>query len=236
MQNIKNVSVFAACGFVLSLISGIFSKSGILKVFGIALLWALIFAALSFLISIIYSKFLDVPSDGESVQSSKEAVSSMVGQNIDLVIQDQELERGESSNHYNVGNNHQMLSESDIKNKEIKEANIDSLPQNSNPDFVPIRNLETFKNVSSVEAKQYTETESKVEKDNNQELDTLPDMSEMVPSSISGNQVSFSSDNSNFGGSFSESSFSSSKDVSQDEVKDASLMAKAISSILSEET
>lgn len=252
MHSLKLVSFSAACGFILSLICGFFSKSSFVKIFFIALLWALIFAAMAFLIYLVYSKFLDVATDGEVVVNSTTVDLNdnkpAVGQNVDLIIQDQELERSQSLNHYDVGDNHQMLTDDDIKKKSIREQNSISIDndfsshnsvQNESQSFVPVRNLETVTNVSGTESKKYDEIQS-VSSNEDEQIDTLPDMGNMGFSS-SQEDIPFASskggDSINYDDSFSESSFGTEKkDVSADEVQDASLMAKAISSILSEET
>ena len=123
MRGAKFIGLFAACGFILSFVSGLFSHSSILSVLLKALIFAVIFGILGFGISFIYGKFLSDGSGGDfqgdyTVDSSTPAVSSSVGQNVDITIQDEELRPSESENHFVVGDNHQMLNDSDVRDTE----------------------------------------------------------------------------------------------------------------------
>ena len=75
MKNIKFVAICAASGFVLSLICGFFSKSGFGRIFLIALLFGVIFGGLSFGISLIYDKFLNVEASGVENSAGAEGFS-----------------------------------------------------------------------------------------------------------------------------------------------------------------
>ena len=251
MKNIKFVAVCAASGFVLSLICGFFSKSSFGRIFLIALIFGVIFGGLSFGISFVYDKFLAVegsvaeaPADagGSAVSGEKK----VLGQHVDLVIQEEPLEQSGNMNHYDVGENHQMLNDTDYQ------ANATAKPAAAQPDaevvpkdeFVPIRNFETVNNFSGsesetpVEAEQRREAIAEQEAKKGDDLDVLPDMSDFkVASAEEGGdtetvvlsdseEASFVSSATNF----------KSSELKDGEIKDASLMAKAISSILSEES
>ena len=255
MRSAKYIGLFAACGFVLSFVSGLFSHSAILSVLLKALIFAVVFGLLGFAISFIYSKFLSDGSSGEyqsdytSDASSAPAANSALGNNVDITIQDEELKPSDSDNHFVVGDNHQMLNDSDVKNSERNATG----SQTSEEGFVPLRKFETVKNFSGKEAvipseaiasneKQESSTEapapaaapsSNVSFNDEGGIDTLPDMENFVFSESSG---SASDDDSDTG---SDSDFvsmgSSKKNNGPAEVQDAALMAKAISSVLSDE-
>lgn len=248
MKNIKSVAICAAAGFVLSLISGFFSKSGIGHILLLALIFALVFGLLGFGITFIFEKFLSVETvTTETADNSAGFVPSSekrtVGQNVDIVIQDEPLEPSSNPNRYDVGENHQMLNESDYNSSGASE---EAAPEKIVPkdEFVPIRNLETVSNFSGNESETPTEAEERREaivqqqKEKGSELDVLPDMSDFKiksdsPDSEDDTVIISESDEAKFV--HSATNYTSS-DVGNGEIKDASLMAKAISSILAEET
>ena len=249
MKNIKFITICAASGFVLSLICGFFSKSGFGRIFLIALIFGIIFGGISFGISIVYDKFLAIETTGVENTTVSDGISSpdkkVLGQHIDLIIQEEPLEQSGNENHYDVGENHQMLNDSDYNNtaggNQTKEENQEVVPKD---EFVPIRNLETVNNFSSSESTTPAEAEQRrtviaaQEAKKSEDLDVLPDMSDFkIASDEEGGEddtvVLSDSEEGDFVSSVSSSRNSGPKDG---EIKDASLMAKAISSILSEET
>lgn len=279
MRNLKFPLIFAGFGFALSLIFGFFSRSH----FGIILLRALIFAviffAIGFAIKIIYGKFLEGESSdfdseqlGSSDQPSASSESFAKGQHVDFVVRDEELDSETSDNHYVVGQNHQMLSESDIhsvtqtagagassvqktdssgeladsKAQNTAVTSVAGVASNSGAGssgtastasgFVPL-GKENFQKVSGTEAVQSANVQAA---DTNEsasgsgELDVLPDMSDLqLDNSSESSGEDAETDESDFGGS---SVSYKNKNSSDTEVKDASLMAKAISSLLSAES
>ncbi len=251
MKNIKFVAICAASGFILSLICGFFSKSGFGRIFLIALLFAVIFGALAFGISFVFDRFLSVEavaveSSSDSPESS-DGISSgtskpQLGQHVDLVIQEEELEQSGNMNHYDVGDNHQMLNDNDYSQSGEQAQEEKVVPKN---EFVPVRNKETVTNFSGSESVTPAESENRMEAIAAQEeksggdLDVLPDMSDLnVGSSGEGGGETIvlsdaDSDESEF---VHNATNYKSSDVKETEIGDASLMAKAISSILSEET
>lgn len=132
-----------------------------------------------------------------------------------------------------------MLNDSDVKNS-TKESDAER------PGFVPLRNFETVKNFSGTEAatpdlqnlqeeSPAPVSETRSQGTDEEELDTLPEMDNFAfgedSGSDSGSDIIASS-----GTSDSEFvSSSGSKKHDEPEVKDAALMAKAISSVLSDE-
>ena len=110
MRSTKTIGLFAACGFVLSFVAGLFSHSSILSVLIKALIFALVFGALGFGISMVFSKFLDIGTSGDfqgdyvtdSVTGGAPASAPVTGQHVDITIQDEELKPSSSDNHFVV--------------------------------------------------------------------------------------------------------------------------------------
>lgn len=248
MRSAKYVGLFVACGFILSFVSGLFSHSSILSILLKALIFALVFGVLGFGISFIYRKFLSDGSNGdfqgEYTADSSSGISqqSALGQNVDITIQDEELKPSESENHFVVGENHQMLNESDVRNSGKSVATEQEAPKG----FVPLRNFETVNNFSGKEAVVPFEAAAANQNSENSAgssenigaggLDTLPDMENFVFSeSGSSNSEDDDALASGTGSEFVTSSGSHKKNDAPAEIQDAALMAKAISSVLSDE-
>ena len=155
MRSAKYIGLFAACGFILSFVSGLFSHSSILSVLLKALIFAVVFGLLGFGISFIYSKFLsdgsggDYQGDYSTDASSSSVQSSPLGQNVDITIEDEELRPSESDNHFVVGDRHQMLNDSDVREAASGGG---AAEKDSSQGFVPLRNFETVQNISGKEA------------------------------------------------------------------------------------
>lgn len=262
MRNIKTIVSFSAAGFILSLIFGIFSNSSFIRVLLVALAWAIAFGLLGLLISFLFNTVLKVES---SSYSSSEASPSQgmgiktesLGNNVDIVVEDQELDRTESVNRYSVGQNHQMLNDSDLDENKTAQENA-SAAVSDNPGFVPIRNLETYKNISGTESVKPSELKKKEDEEEELEeieeiegvdssspsnnvqiagtddaLDVLPDMGEYVSSGNVNTNDGFGYD----GSGYSDSSYgNSNKKVDGENMQNTELIAKAISSVLSAET
>ena len=248
MKNIKFVSFSAGAGFILSLTFGIFSKSGILKVFLTALVFALIFAVLGFGLTFVYEKFLSLDSseiDSTKSTESKSTVSSSVGNNVDIVIEDQELERSGSNNRFNVGENRSMLNTSDVVTSNNSSSDNSSIAEDSKSNFVPVRNLETLTNISGTEAvkpsavanKSAEISESSSSK--NDDLDVLPDFGNLgMPATPMSSYSSSANDSiDEFSDTESSSVYTSKRnDVDTDKFQNTELIAKAISTVLSDES
>lgn len=255
MHNIKFISIFAGFGFFISFICGLFSKSKFLIVLLRAFIFAIIFGLLAFLISFLYNKFLNDDSAedisdgsvGADGTNSSGASSGSRGNLVDFVVQDAELERSDSDNHFVVNDSHQMLNATDVV------SNGDSFKNKVEPEnnFVPLKNKETVDNFSSKEAVSSSEVVNapmesvkesipEISRKSGDDIDTLPDMNSLGFENLA--KDNSDSGDENLGGDTGETfvssvSKSSSSFGSADtaEVKDASLMAKAISSILSDE-
>ena len=156
MKGIKLLVISAASGFILSFLFGLFSHTSIISILLKAILFAVVFGILGFLINLAVYKFLidesqdskelsGMNSDGNVIYSGNE---SKTGQVVDITIQDEELEKGESDNHFVVGNAHSMLKDSDIDKSELS----DQTEKNKNQmeaekqGFVPLTNFENVKN------------------------------------------------------------------------------------------
>ena len=123
MKGIKFLMISAASGFILSFLFGLFSHTSIISILLKAILFAVVFGILGFLINLAVYKFLidesqdskelsGMNSDGNVIYSGNE---SKTGQVVDITIQDEELEKGESDNHFVVGDAHTMLKDSDVE-------------------------------------------------------------------------------------------------------------------------
>ena len=259
MRSAKYIGLFAACGFILSFVSGLFSHSSILSVLLKALIFAVVFGLLGFGISFIYSKFLsdgsggDYQGDYSPDASSSSVQSSPLGQNVDITIEDEELRPSESDNHFVVGDRHQMLNDSDVREAASGGGAAEKDPSQG---FVPLRNFETVQNISGKEAvipaeavtpepaqvnnaaaANYSAAASPFPASANAEggIDTLPDMENFVFSDGSDSDSDDDDSDSGTEAEFFSSSGASKKKDGPAEVQDAALMAKAISSVLSDE-
>lgn len=242
MRGIKIGSVFAVCGFLLSFLSGLTSHTSILSVLIKAFCFAIVFGILGFAIDLVYTKFLAGESSGDFGGDSGSNESKNIGKQtnsnghlVDITIEDEDLENSGSDNHFVINDNHQMLNESDLEKKAGSENNVSD---NSNG-FVPLKNLETLKSLSGKEAINpesavvSSENVKPVVSSKDDELGVLPDMNNLSFENDSGS----SSDDEDVQ---TDEEFVSSANVHKHndeptEIKDASLMAKAISSILSDE-
>ena len=249
--NIKLVSISAGVGFVLSLFCGFFSHSSFIRILLIALLFAIVFAIMGILVSFLYNKFLNLDNAGDTGYTIALAGGnkSSSGGKADIVISELDLEPTGNNNHYFVGNNRQMLNESDYRSQPTIVEDTGSTGE-----FVPLRDKETLGNFSGKEAvssgngkkdsgvqfASMTDTGNAFSKavGSSSTLD-LPDLAnlELTSGQSEDTESGFGSggemisDNTDF-----ISSALKYKDDNANNIQDASLMAKAISSILSEET
>lgn len=245
MKGIKFISVFAAVGFVLSFLFGLFSHTSIVSVLLKALLFGVIFGVLGFLINIVYGKFLaddssdfagDYTADDDS-SAAKTTSSISKGQLVDITIKDEDLEKSEGDNHFIVGENHQMLNESDIKNRNTQGNAQDEGAENNG--FVPLKKFETLNGLSGKESVSPNEVTAGSESTSGQvdsisdNIDTLPDMNHL--DLTSGNDSDEEELDTSTDSDFVSSANAGRNNGEVPEIKDAALMAKAISSVLSDE-
>lgn len=114
-MNFKPTIFASIIAFVLSFFVALISGAG----FGISLLRAFIsavcFGALSVGISFLYDKFLnDVPSEGTSSDVSTESNPAPIGNKVDIVIDDEELQDDENSPKFVLTGQNQMLNKGDV--------------------------------------------------------------------------------------------------------------------------
>lgn len=250
MRNYKSILYFAIFGFLISFIFGLFSHSNFLTVLIKAIIFLLVFALLGGIISFVFSKFLDDDStndlSGDEGSNSSIQENNSKGKIVDLVIQDEELAPNQSENSFFVGSNRQMLNESDYSNSTNNKT---SGSENNNSGFVPLRNFETPENVSSVESvssdslnNNFNSSNEKVASldsvagTNSDGLDVLPDMSSL---SVVDENSSHINDDSNDRDNGFEPLYSGSNRKSNSfvgDMPDTGLIAKAISSVLSQES
>lgn len=248
MKGMKFISFFAVSGFVLSFLFGLFSHTSFLSVLLKALLFAVIFGILGFLINIVFDKFLaddtgDLSSDYSSEDNSgvKQGSAPAKGQLVDITIQDEDLVKSEGDNHFVVGENHQMLNESDMRqHHETQHLTETETVHDENPGFVPLKKEENLKDLSGKEAVSSDSVSSVgmqggVENgDFSNSIDTLPDMNHIdfaANDEEEAEEIDTDTD-SDFN---SSASYSKRSETEVPEVKDAALIAKAISSVLSGE-
>lgn len=242
MRKVKSILYFSLFGFIISFIFGLFSHSSFFSIFAKALLFFVIFAVLGFLASFLFSKFLD--DDTIDVSTEERPVvnneNKLKGAVVDLVIREEELEPKQSDNSFFVGSNRQMLNSSDVSEKKAPSSNVEK-----NEGFVPLRNFETSTNLSGTESVSYKdaeavksrESDSSRDEQNSQssglsdELDVLPDMAQFAVSSENHNE----NNEDGFAPSYSGSK-SNKADSFVGDMPDTGLIAKAISSVLSEES
>lgn len=121
MKNIKFITCFSICGFLLSFFAGLFSGSH----FGIVLIHAVIFAAvfagMGFAIQFVYGKFLaeDAEVSVASASSGIKGGHASSGNVVDITISDDDLPAEENSPQFFVGTNHQMLNKNDYKSSDM---------------------------------------------------------------------------------------------------------------------
>lgn len=242
MRGIKIGSVFAICGFLVSFVSGLFSHTSILSILLKALICAVSFGLLGFLVDLVFTKFLageggqEFSSEGTHEFKSAGAKQNTTGNLVDITIEDEDLEKSSSDNHFVLSESHQMLHDSDLENQQVASENNASEKENG---FVPLKNFETLKSLTGKEAVHPESTVVNMSgtgsgsSSKNDGLDVLPDMNNLTLESDDNS----STDDSDVS---TDDEFVSSTNVHKHsdeptEIKDASLMAKAISSILSGE-
>jgi hypothetical protein len=257
MKNIKGIIVFAACGFLLSFAAGLFSHGGFGHIILMAVIFAVVFGGLAFLIQFLMEGILRVdaqpsPSapDGESESSSKK------GGLVDIVVKDEDLPSEENSPQFFVGANHQMLNKSDYspadRTPEKNAEKIDTINEpagipsaaakrepseehgsGSNDGFVPVPLQKTAENISGRGAVQGEPPQTATVYSNDDlehlEDDSLDELPELqdLKTTESDENVIQDSDFSKAGNKNESKSGST--------VQDAQLMAKAISTVLAKD-
>ena len=134
MVNQKAIGGFAACGFVLSFLTGLISKNAFLVTLLRSFIFALIFAALAACVSFLFKKFLEDDSVSDSISSDSASKNQRAGENVNIVIADDDLEDDDTGPKFFVENN--------LKNfQDDGAANISGAAESSEKqkkDFTPV--------------------------------------------------------------------------------------------------
>ena len=265
MKNIKFIIGFSVFGFLLSFIAGFASNSTFLKMLLNALIFAFVFAGVCALVSFLWKSFLSSDFEQAGYSSNKQPTGTKkTGQTVDITIQDESLQTDDNASQFFVGSNHQMLTNDDIgeKNQDINDSNdvqtntvvtssstngvvVDKKAEKAesaimdDKGFVPVTLSETASNISSTEAKPGSEYLNQKNNNNDEnssaELDVLPDLQELqnIQEMTASKDVPEPSPVVN--SSFIPEDVRRTVSEANTESKDAALMAKAISTLLSKE-
>lgn len=260
MKKLKLIVIFAASGFLLSLICGIVSGAAFLSLIIKAFIWGIVFGAIGGGISILFDSVLSTDSSTDMGDTGSEtSASRSTGNVVDIRVDDDELESSEHENAYLVGSGHQMLNADDLRNAvspvrrqasgtvvaDMKAPGADSMaaenksaasPKDEGSGFVPISNLGSMYNSQGKEAASSSTPVSSAGNDtaSDDDLDVLPDVGDLnfAGSSQSGSD-SFNNSVNN------ESDFATGSKVSAGTnsamMGNSELIAKAISSVLARE-
>lgn len=264
MKNIKFIIGFSIFGFLISFVSGFASNSTFLKMLLNAFIFLFVFAFLGAAIVFLWDKFLSTEfQNAEYVTSRNDNSSKTAGQTVDITIQDEALQNDDNASQFFVGSNHQMLTKEDVAEKvknnntasdspekvdswgsDIKTVSVDKkqdVSDANNSGFVPVALAENPANISSSEAKsgleyQNIDNSSKNnESSGSVELDVLPDLQELqnIQEMTSSKDVQEAPSVESTG--FVVEDAKKAVSEANADSKDAALMAKAISTLLSKE-
>ncbi len=264
MKNIKFIIGFSIFGFLISFVSGFASNSTFLKMLLNAFIFLFVFAFLGAAIVFLWDKFLSTEfQNAEYVASRNVNSSKTAGQTVDITIQDEALQNDDNASQFFVGSNHQMLTKEDVAEKvknnnaasdspekvdswgaDIKTVSVDKkqdVSDANNSGFVPVALAENPANISSSEAKSGVEYKNIDNSSNNNEssgsveLDVLPDLQELqnIQEMTSSKDVQEAPSVESTG--FVVEDAKKAVSEANADSKDAALMAKAISTLLSKE-
>lgn len=232
MRGLKFVPLFAACGFILSLFSGLFSRSGILRILVQALIFGIVFGLLALLIRFLFLRYL-YDDSSQNLESEPQAPAPAVGGKVDIVVEDEDLPDSGSGNRFAVSGKHGILSGASDSGLS------DVAGENASPDPVPVRGGNSYSDASV--SGDGSAAGSAVRPAGNDgtavygddDLDVLPDMDDVV---VSDDRMDVSDGMSSGGGGYVPSvEHHSPSGTASAGGMDTELMAKAISSVLSEE-
>jgi hypothetical protein len=262
MKNIKFVIGFGICGFLLSFIAGLFSRSGIVHIILMAVIFAAIFAGLGFLIQFLMDGVLSI--DGQPVSSAAEGTTEAApktGGVVDITVQDEDLPSEENSPQFFVGDKHQLLNKKDYSDapqvsdgfssrSDAPVPEVDTVQEmdtaaaenkitenitdsDANEGFVSVPLQESAKKISEIKTAEYDTSKPAADSADdilNLEDDTLDELPELKDLKTS------TSDDDSF---VEDSDFSRAGDNRKSdqvpEVKNAAIMAKAISTVLAKD-
>lgn len=264
MKNLKFIIGFSIFGFLISFVSGFASNSTFLKMLLNAFIFLFVFAFLGAAIVFLWDKFLSTEfQNAEYVTSRNDNSSKTAGQTVDITIQDEALQNDDNASQFFVGSNHQMLTKEDVAEKvknnntasdspekvdswgaDIKTVSVDKkqdVSDANNSGFVPVALAENPANISSSEAKSGVEYKNidnnskNNESSGSVELDVLPDLQELqnIQEMTSSKDVQEAPSVESTG--FVVEDAKKAVSEANADSKDAALMAKAISTLLSKE-
>ena len=238
MRQVRFIAGFALGGFLISFFFGFFSRGGIGRMLLFAFIFAAVFAVVGFAVQFIGTTFLNIDgrTDGADVHGT-------TGNNVDIVVQDEELPTEDGSPEFYVGGNHQMLNKEDYSGEKggrfagasdgsegidtIHAANGAALAdaQTGQPDdgFVPVGLHESARTISGKEAGVNSDDGFSLKDDT---LDDLPDLEDLAPSGEIIEDTAFSA---------ASDTMKKSDKASKYSEKDTTLMAKAISTALAKD-
>jgi len=237
VKQVRFIAGFALAGFLISFFFGFFSRGGIGRMLLYAFIFSAVFAVVGFAVQFIGSTFLNIDA---SAGGEGEAPRGTTGNNVDIVVQDEELPTEEGSPEFYVGENHQMLNKDDYAGGEkegrsagsgavdtIHAVNGDVLSadrtEQSDDGFVPVQLHENARTISGKEAGVDSDDGFSLKDDT---LDDLPDLEDLAPSGEIVEDTAFSA--------ASDKTKKSDK-ASKYSEKDTTLMAKAISTALAKD-
>lgn len=131
MMNQKTIGGFAACGFVLSFLTGIISKNAFLIILLRSFLFAVIFSVLAAGISFLFNKFLaDETASGENFADSSNSKIQKTGENVNIVVGDDNFEDDDTAPKFFVENNKEAFQNDEIAGSVTKEQTGDFNTEN----------------------------------------------------------------------------------------------------------
>ena len=240
VKQVRFIAGFALAGFLISFFFGFFSRGGIGRILLYAFIFAAVFALVGFAVRFIGTTFLriDASAGGEG-----DVQRETTGNNVDIVVQDEELPTEDGSPEFYVGGNHQMLNKEDYSGEKggrfagasdgsegidtTHAANGAALAdaQTGQPDdgFVPVGLHESARTISGKEAGVNSDDGFSLKDDT---LDDLPDLEDLAPSGEIIEDTAFSA---------ASDTMKKSDKASKYSEKDTTLMAKAISTALAKD-
>ena len=204
-----------------------------------AFIFAAVFALVGFAVQFVGTTFLNIDGGTDGADAS-----GTTGNNVDIVVQDEELPTEEGAPDFYVGGNHQMLNKEDYGGEKggrfagasDGSGSIDTIhaenggaasgaqTDQSNDGFVPVGLHESAETISGKEAGVDSDDGFSLKDDT---LDDLPDLEDLAPSGEIVEDTAFSA--------ASDTTKKSDK-ASKYSEKDTTLMAKAISTALAKDT
>lgn len=140
MVSPRFTAVFAAIGFCLSFLIGLICRVGFFHSIIRACLFALVFAALSIVISLIFKKFLSVTGEGEASSASSPAAGGIVN----ITVDEDPLPDESNAPKFSVENNRKTLGMESPSEAEpapshpVREERDDSPAVEEPPAFKPV--------------------------------------------------------------------------------------------------